>query len=150
MERSASIGILILHVGVLGIGTVMTLDGQLSVGSLVSFQSLFLTLSWSLSYLAQYAPNVVLASGAMRRIDELFALAPQVADAADAVALPRFAHTIRFEHVTFDSTPIASASRTSASKSGKASGLSLLAAWFGKSTVVKMLTRFRDPQADAS
>ena len=148
VERSASIGILILHVGVLGIGTVMTLDGQLSVGSLVSFQSLFLTLSWSLSYMAQYTPNLVLASGAMRRIDELFALAPQVADAADAVALPRFAHTIRFEHVTFgfDADRLSLADVSFEVREGERIVI-VGGVGSGKSTVVKMLTRFRDPQA---
>ena len=148
VERSASIGILILHVVVLGIGTVMTLDGQLSVGSLVSFQSLFLTLSWSLSYLAQYAPNLVLASGAMRRIDELFALAPQVADAADAVALPRFARAIRFEHVTFgfDADRLSLADVNFEVQAGERIAI-VGGVGSGKSTVVKMLTRFRDPQA---
>ncbi len=148
VERSASIGILILHVGVLGIGTVMTLDGQLSVGSLVSFQSLFLTLSWSLSYMAQYTPNLVLASGAMRRIDELFALAPQVADAADAVALPRFARTIRFEHVTFgfNADRLSLADVSFEVREGERIAI-VGGVGSGKSTVVKMLTRFRDPQA---
>ena len=98
--------------------------------------------------MAQYTPNLVLASGAMRRIDELFALAPQVADAADAVALPRFAHTIRFEHVTFgfDADRLSLADVSFEVREGERIVL-VGGVGSGKSTVVKMLTRFRDPQA---
>jgi ATP-binding cassette subfamily B protein len=146
VERSASIGILILHVVVLGAGTMMTLQGAITLGSLVSFQSLFLTLSWSISYVAQYAPNLVVASGAARRIEELFNLAPPVLDTPGAVELPPLSREIRFEHVTF------SHDRSRPTLNGVS--FEIHAGQFvvivggvgsGKSSVLKLLTRFRDP-----
>jgi ATP-binding cassette subfamily B protein len=67
VERSAGIGILLLQVLVLGVGAVMAFYHQLSIGALVSFESLFLTLSWSLSYVTQYVPSLVQAAGGMQR-----------------------------------------------------------------------------------
>ncbi|MBM3819554.1 MAG: ABC transporter ATP-binding protein [Acidimicrobiia bacterium] len=145
VERSAGIGILTLHVVVLGAGTVMTLQGQITLGSLVSFQSLFLTLSWSLSYVAQYAPTAVLAAGAARRIEELFA-APAPADAPHALDLPPFARTIRFDDVSlrYDRERPALAHVSFEVRAGQFVAI-VGGIGSGKSSLVKLLARFRDP-----
>jgi ATP-binding cassette subfamily B protein len=67
VERSAGISILVLQIVVIGIGAYMAYRGSLSIGSLVSFQSLFMTLSWSLFYVTQYVPNLVQAASGMQR-----------------------------------------------------------------------------------
>jgi len=67
VERSAGISILVLQIVVIGIGAYMAYSGSLSIGSLVSFQSLFMTLSWSLFYVTQYVPNLVQAASRMQR-----------------------------------------------------------------------------------
>jgi ATP-binding cassette subfamily B protein len=146
VERSAGIGILTLHVVLLGAGTLMTLRGEISIGSLVSFQSLFLTLSWALSYVAQFAPNALLASGAARRIEELFDRTDGVTDSPEAIELPRFSQLIQFQHVTFShdgSRPTLGdvsfdvhAGEFVAIVGGVGSG---------KSSLLKLLARFRDP-----
>jgi ATP-binding cassette subfamily B protein len=145
VERSAGIGILTLHVIVLGAGTVMTLRGEISLGSLVSFQSLFLTLSWSLSYVAQFAPAAVLAAGAARRIEELFEQGG-VTDSPQAIELPRFAHLIQFQHVTFshDGSRPTLAGVTFDVRAGEFVAI-VGAVGSGKSSLLKLLARFRDP-----
>ncbi len=56
VERSAGVGIMVLQVLVLGIGAFMVSRQTLTVGSLASFQAIFLSLSYSLSYVSQYVP----------------------------------------------------------------------------------------------
>jgi ATP-binding cassette subfamily B protein len=145
VERSAGIGILTLHVIVLGAGTLMTLRGEISLGSLVSFQSLFLTLSWSLSYVAQFAPNAVLASGAARRIEELFDRCG-VTDSPQATELPRFSSLIQFQHVSFshDGSRPTLADVSFEVRAGEFVAI-VGGVGSGKSSLLKLLARFRDP-----
>jgi len=145
VERSAGIGILTLHVIVLGAGTLMTLRGDITLGSLVSFQSLFLTLSWSLSYVAVFAPNAVLAAGAARRIEELFAQSG-VTDSAQATELPRFSHLIQFQHVSFshDGSRPTLADVSFDVRAGEFVAI-VGRVGSGKSSLLKLLARFRDP-----
>jgi ATP-binding cassette subfamily B protein len=146
VERSAGISILILQIVVLGVGASMAFRGCLSIGSLVSFQSLFMTLSWSLSYVTQYVPHLVQAASGMQRIEELLGEQPQVVDAPEATPLPRFAQAIRFEDVAF--------SYTSGQRHLRGVSFTIHAgesvvfvgpSGSGKSTILNLLTRFYDP-----
>ncbi|MBM4256661.1 MAG: ABC transporter ATP-binding protein [Deltaproteobacteria bacterium] len=101
VERSAGISILFLQVVVMGAGAYMAFQGSLSIGSLVSFQALFMTLSWSLSYVSQYIPNLVQAKSSQQRIQDLLREQPQVIDAPGARPLTRFTQGITFDRVTF-------------------------------------------------
>ena len=148
VERAAGISILMLQVVVMGVGAYMTFSGSLSIGSLVSFQSLFLALSWSLSYVTQYVPILVQATGGMQRIEELLRETPQVVDTPAATPLQRFQQAICFEDVDFGYTPEqrqlhgvcftirAGESVAFVGPSGS-----------GKSTILQMVTRFYDPVA---
>jgi ATP-binding cassette, subfamily B, bacterial len=101
VERSAGIGILFLQVIVLGTGALMAFEDQITLGTLVSFQTLFMTVSWSLSYVTQYVPNLVLAAGGLQRIDELLATRPLVTDTVGSEPMPGLVKEIRFEQVVY-------------------------------------------------
>jgi ATP-binding cassette, subfamily B, bacterial len=101
VERSAGIGIMLLQVLVLGVGAWMAAAGEITIGTLASFQVLFLNLAFSLSYAMQYMPTLLQAAGSIQRIDELLAEQPNVADRPGAKPLPPLAHGIAFEHVSF-------------------------------------------------
>ena len=147
VERSAAVGIHILQVSILGLGSYLAYLGQISIGSLAAFQALFLSLSYSLSYVTQFAPSLLLAAGGMRRIEELLSEEPEVVDREDASPLAGPAREIAFEdvafsygggqlnldHVTFRIPPGASAAFVGSSGAGK-------------STVLNLLMRFYDPQ----
>ena len=147
VERSAGSGIVLMQVAITGIGAWRVFTGDMSVGDLVAFLALFATLAFSLSYLAQYAPNLFEAAGGMARVIDVLDAPRRVDDAPGATALPPFAREIRFDGVSFGYTD------------GKLSlrGLDLVIragenvafvgpSGSGKSTVVNLLMRFFDPQ----
>jgi ATP-binding cassette subfamily B protein len=148
VERSAGIGILLLQVVVIGVGALMTFDGRLTIGTLVAFQTLFMTVSWSLSYVTQYVPNLVLASGGWQRIDELLAAEPLVRDRPGAHALPGIAGEIRFDHVVFGfpgRPPILNGLDLSLTAGERVAIVGPVGS--GKSTVLRLLGRLADPDA---
>ena len=148
VERSAGSSILALQVLVMGVGVYMTFNETLTLGSLVSFQSLFLTLSWSLSYVTQYVPTLVQASGGFQRIDELLNEAPQIVDPPDAATLLRFTKRLTFADVSFGyADQELSLERLNFSIHAGESVAFVGPSGSGKSTVLKLLARFYDPTA---
>ena len=145
VERSAAIGILFLQVIVLGIGALMAFDGQLTIGTLVSFQSLFMTVSWSLSYVTQYVPSLVLAAGGLQRIDELLATQPIVSEVARASVMTELEHELRFEHVRYNigRRPILDGLNLSIRAGERIAIVGPIGS--GKSTVLRLMARFVDP-----
>ena len=147
VERSAGSGIVLMQVAITGIGAWRVFTGDMSVGDLVAFLALFATLAFSLSYLAQYAPNLFEAAGGMARVIDVLDAPRRVDDAPGATALPPFAREIRFDGVSFGYTDDKLSLR----------GLDLVIragenvafvgpSGSGKSTVVNLLMRFFDPQ----
>jgi ATP-binding cassette, subfamily B, bacterial len=148
VERSASIGIMLLQVAVLGAGAWMAAESLLTVGTLAAFQALFMSLSFSLSYATQYVPTLVQAAGGMQRIDELLHEIPAVVDAPGATALPPLQKEIVIDDVSFGYTSdddglfgvtLTIPAGTSVAFVG-ASGA-------GKSTLLNLLMRLYDPQS---
>lgn len=148
VERSAGVGILALQVVIIGAGAFLAYRGQLSIGTLVTFQTLFLTLSYSLSYVTQYVPQLMQAAGGLQRIEELLAEPLEAPDAPGAADLPRGPGEVRFEGVTFsydddrpnldDVTLTVPAGASVAFVGGSGSG---------KSTLLSLLMRFYEPSA---
>jgi len=150
IERTAGIGTLILQVVVMAAGAYMAFHDQLSIGSLVAFQALFVNFSYALTGLTQFYPTLLHAGTGMQRIQELLDETPGVQDLADAQPLPRLAREISFAGVKFGYTPAqlnlndvnftirAGESVAFVGPSGS-----------GKSTVLTLLTRFYEPDAGA-
>lgn len=101
VERSAGTSILLLNVVIIGVGALRVFQGHLSVGSFVSFETVFLTLSYSLSYLSQYVPSVIQAAGSMKHIEGLLTEQPGISDRPDAKPIPRFSRELVFDDVSF-------------------------------------------------
>jgi ATP-binding cassette, subfamily B, bacterial len=149
VERSASTGILVLGIAIIGVGSWMTFQGWMTIGTLVAFQSLFFTLGYSISALAEWVPGLVQGLGGFRHIAELLDNEPEVVDAPQATPLPRLSNEIAFDRVTFrypdaDEPTVAGLDLTV--PAGKSTAL-VGPSGSGKSTVLSLLMRFYDPTA---
>ncbi len=146
VDRSAGIGILMLQVAIMGVGTFLCFRGQISLGALVSFQTLFMTMSYSLLYVVQYVPNLVHGAGGLSRVEELIAEKPLVGDARAAGDLPEFAREIRFESVVFGYSGAARNLNGLSFTIRRGESVAFVGpSGSGKSTVLKLLTRLYDP-----
>src|SRR6185503_13617201 len=148
VERAAGIGILFLQVVVLGIGAWMAFNEWLTIGTLVSFQSLFMAVAWSLSYVTQWVPNLVSAAGGLQRIDDYLAVRAPVLDLPGASAVPRCVRDIQFEDVVYalpDAPPILRGLNLSLRAGERVAIVGPIGSV--KSTVLRLLARFADPSA---
>ncbi|MBI4662989.1 MAG: ATP-binding cassette domain-containing protein [Verrucomicrobia bacterium] len=102
VERTANVGTVILQIVILGVGTLMAFHGEISIGTLTAFQTLFLTLSYSLAYVTQYVPTLIQASGAVQLLNKLLATQPAAAGAGGPpVSFTRFSKAIEFRDISF-------------------------------------------------
>lgn len=148
VERSAGIGVMLLQVLVLAIGAWMAASGEISVGTLTAFQALFLNLSISLTYTAQYVPTLVQAAGGMARIDEIFAEEPRVHDRPGAIDLAPLARGITFENVRFAYDGGATSLHDVSFEIPATASVAFVgASGSGKSTILSLLMRLHEPSA---
>ncbi len=148
LERSTTTGILLIQVAVLGLGAWMAAHHRITIGTLVSFQALLLLLSNNLNYVMQYMPSLIQARGAMSRIEELLAIAPQVKENPQAVEAPANIGAIEFRNVSFGYSadqPILHG--VSLSIPPGASAAFVGGSGSGKSTMLNLLMRFYDPDS---
>ena len=146
VERSAAIGILFLHVVVLGVGARMSFQGELTIGTLVSFLSLFMSLSWSLSYVTQYVPHLIVAAGGLQRIDDYLAAQPPVVDVPGATTLPRCESGIQFDGVVYavpGRPPILKGVDLTLHAAQRVAVVGPIGS--GKTTLLRLLARFTEP-----
>lgn len=150
LERSAGIGILILQILILGVGAWMAFEGAISVGSLAAFYSVYLSLSYSLYYLAQYSTSLINSAAGLTRIEDVLNARPGVPDAPTAHELPPLREAITVRDVTYEPE---SGRRildrvTLTIRSGESVAI-VGPSGSGKTTLLNALMRAFDPQAGA-
>src|SRR5262245_4289276 len=146
VERSAGISILMLNVCIIGVGAYLAFNDRLSVGTLVSFETVFLTLSYSLSYVSQYVPSLVQAAGGLGHIRRLLDEQPQIVDASGATHLPRLSRELTFHNVTFSYTGEQLNLRDLNMRIARGELVAFVGpSGSGKSTLLNLLLRFYDP-----
>lgn len=150
VERLSTIGNMALQVIVLGIGVALAFWGELSIGALAAFQSLFLLLSEQLGYVMQYTPNAVRAAGSLRRISSLLHEPPGSADAGSVTDPVPFERDLTLEHVTFAYDGRAAALTDVSLVVERGQFVALVgSSGCGKSTVLGLIMRLYDPQRGA-
>lgn len=144
VERSAYVGVMLLQVTLLGVGAYMVSQGMMTVGALAGFQTLFLSLSYSLASVTQYIPTLVQARAGMRGIEKLLSEEPRVVDRGTQVVSREFGE-IRFQDVSFgyDDTRRNLDGLTVTLPRGSFTGV-VGGSGSGKSTILTLLMRLYD------
>lgn len=97
MRTASSLGNLV----VLWYGGIQVIEGRLSLGDLVAFLGYLNLLAWPTMAMGWMISIVQRGRAAMRRLDHIFGTQPEIADAADAAALPSVRGRIEFRRVDF-------------------------------------------------
>ena len=137
-------------VAVLGIGGHRVIDGSMTVGDLVKFNAYITMLIWPLRNIAMTVALAQRASVALMRVNEVLSAESAVSDPDLAVDLPRRSErtevgAVRFRDVTFayeGADPVIAGFDLSIA-AGEAVAL-VGVTGSGKSTIVRLLTRFHD------
>ncbi|MFM8562504.1 MAG: ABC transporter ATP-binding protein [Acidimicrobiia bacterium] len=136
-------------VAVLGIGGHRVIDGAMTVGDLVKFNAYITMLIWPLRNIAMTVALAQRASVALTRVNEVLSAESAITDAARPVELPARSATavgaVRFRGVSFayeGSEPVIAGFDLTI---GAGEAVALVGATgSGKSTIVRLLTRFHD------
>jgi ATP-binding cassette subfamily B protein len=150
VEQSAYIGICLVHVVALGLGAWWAFEGTMTIGTLVAFEEMLLSMGYALTYVTQYVPTLAQASGSIRLLDELLAELPDVVDSPDAVSLQRLEHAITFKDVSFRYPSAPFRLRITDLQIRPGSLVAIIGpSGSGKSTILNLLLRFYEPDEGA-
>lgn len=147
-ERSPNIGMLLFNVLLISGGSFLAYTGSLSIGSLVSFNALFITVSTAVMGLTAVTPSLLQATGGMQRVQELLDERPEVVERPDALPLSTLSSGIRFENVSFGYLPGQINLDNVSMELPAGSRIAFVGhSGCGKSTNLNLIMRFYDPQA---
>ena len=135
VERTVTIAVLLLHLAVLAIGAYLATNGQITIGTFVTFESAFWEVSYNIAHLMHFIPLAIQAAAGTRHMQEMLDEPPRGADRPGAPDLPRITHDITFERVTFT---------YEGAQKPVLDRLSLKLA-FGKSTLLNLILRLYQP-----
>jgi len=149
MDQAASSGILLLQVVTLGLGAWMAFQGQMTIGTLAAFQSLYLSVGNSLLYASQYSRSLLPARAAMRRVMELLAEPLETEEQDGAIQFRGFHEAIEFrdivvrygERTVLDRICLRIPKGIQAAIVGPSGS--------GKTTLLELLLRFKEPDQGA-
>ncbi|HSW15442.1 MAG TPA: ATP-binding cassette domain-containing protein, partial [Solimonas sp.] len=144
-ERLPNVAVLAFHVGILGWGAHLAFEQRISIGTLVAFNSLLLSLGGSVATLTANVPTFLQAGAGMRRIREVLDAQPEVLEAVDAVEISGLQQNLRLEQLSYayrGATVLHGINLSIA----RGESLALVGpSGCGKSTVLRLLARFADP-----
>ncbi|MFQ5805240.1 MAG: ABC transporter ATP-binding protein [Phycisphaerae bacterium] len=133
---------------ILYFGVRAVLNGTMTAGDLLVFVAYLRALNKPMRKLAKVTSQLAKATSCGERVAELFAIEPAVRNRPGAVALPPVRGAIAFNGVTFsyDNGVRALSNATIAIEAGEQVAV-VGHTGAGKSTLIKLLLRFYDPQA---
>jgi ATP-binding cassette, subfamily B, bacterial len=145
-QRIPTLLFVVLNLATLGLVSFMTLEGWLTLGNLVSYQVLFLSLNSAIYNITWVIPNLIEGMVGMRRVEDILMEMPKIEDAAQAIDLLPLAQEIRFEKVSFSYGQDRLGLNNVSFSIRKGDFVTFVGpSGSGKSTVINLLTRFYDP-----
>ncbi|MFC0213360.1 ATP-binding cassette domain-containing protein [Paenibacillus chartarius] len=145
---SVTSAMLLFNIMTILAGAYFVMEGELSIGVLLAFQSLFMALSQQVKELTQQAPQLAAASASLMRIERLLSEqpGPDAAVPEAAAALEHVDTDIALQGVTFgysSQTPVIEGLQLRVPISSYVAIIGMNGS--GKSTVVSLLMRFYEP-----
>jgi ATP-binding cassette subfamily B protein len=132
------------------IGGYFVLHHRLSIGTLTAFVLYLGTFFAPIQQMVQLYGTYQAGQAAVRKLGDLFATAPSVPEALDAVELPPIEGAIELRDVTFGYDPTTPVLRDVTLSIAAGETIALVGATgAGKSTIAKLVTRFYDPTGGA-
>lgn len=148
VERSVTISVLLLHLLVFGVGAMLAYDGVISIGTFVAFEAVFWELSYNITHVTQFIPDVIESAGAVRHINDLLDEPKVASDAADAVAAPRLASELCVERLCFSYDGAGNQIDDLTFTAPAGSRIAIVGeSGAGKSTLLALLLRLREPSS---
>jgi ATP-binding cassette subfamily B protein len=145
-ERSVTTAVLLLHLLILGFGAWLAFGKQITIGTLVTFESVFWELSYNIGFIGEFLPGVMESAGAIEHMEELLEEESGVEDEAGAPDLPRMAHEIRFDDVCFSYTGDRLQLKKLNLRIPRGAKVGIVGpSGSGKSTVLSLILRLYDP-----
>ena len=148
--RVASQSVFFVQILIMGLGGWLAIEGALSVGALVGFVALLLNVSNACNHLAAVTPELLQASGGVRRVQEFLDEELAAPEAVDAKPLPRLSGDVTFGAVSFaydEADPILD--RLSFTVQAGESVALVGTSGSGKSTILNLLLRLYHPTGGA-
>ena len=150
VERSSNVGTSALQIVLLTWSALLAFHGELTIGQVTAFQTLFLLLGSNVDYVMQYVPTLIRSSGGLRRIDSLLKAHSDVPDRPGASDRVTFQHDLSLDHVTFSYDGTRNNLDDVSLTIPKGSYVAFIGpSGCGKSTILSLVMRLYDPQQGA-
>jgi ATP-binding cassette subfamily B protein len=146
LQRLPNTGVLLVVFLVVGLGSVLTLRGAMTVGSLVAFHGLLIQMAAYVATVTWAIPQALDGAAAMHRFQQLLDERPAVTEAPGAAELPPLARDVCFDDVSFSYGGEGGGLRGVTLRIGKGTRVAVVGpSGAGKSTLLHLLARFHDP-----
>ncbi len=150
VERSVTLSVMLLHLLILAVGAWLALNGKISIGTLVTFESVFWEISYNIGHFTEFLPVLIEGASAVQHINDLLAEPARHVEPVDAPELPRLTRDIVFDNVSFSYTGSERQLRNINFTIPRGAHVAIVGpSGAGKSTVVALLLRLHDPTAGA-
>src|SRR5262245_9957608 len=150
VERSVTLSVMLLHLLILAVGAWLALNGKISIGTLVTFESVFWEMSYNIGHFTEFLPVLIEGASAVQHINDLLAEPANDVEPVDMPALPRLTRDIVFDNVSFSYTGSEPQLCNINCTIPRGAHVAIVGpSGAGKSTTVALLLRLHDPTAGA-
>jgi len=151
VERSVTLAVLLLHLLILALGAWLAVHETITIGTLVTFESVFWEISYNIGHFTEFLPVLIEGAGAVQHIDDLLTEPARHVEPVDAKALPPLTRDLVFDQVSFSYTTGSRRQLRHISFTiPYGAHVAIVGpSGAGKSTVVDVLLRLHDPTAGA-
>jgi len=150
VERSVTLSVMLLHLLILAVGAWLAFNGKITIGTLVTFESVFWEISYNIGHFTEFLPVLIEGAGSVQHINDLLTEPVYDVEPVAAPTLPRLARDIVFDNVSFSYTGSEPQLDNITCTIPRGTHVAIVGpSGAGKSTMVALLLRLHDPTAGA-